>query len=466
MADLSSDFSAAGRILAAEPRGGRRIGAVDQAPRTLLEQLVRGSQRTIDEHVELFAATADKHHESAPLSSRQLSRWMTGTVRKARASRRRVAELCWGYPFDVLMGSPDPTPARSTRRTGDALVEDPTAPPRSSGWRGSGAGVGITGGFPLRIEPSRDTDGIDHLAAVLDGQRPVEPHVIDHLRTILVETRHLDDRLGSGDLVEPVNSQLRLVANLIRNARDEDLGQSLWTMAAELSQFLAWLLLDLAQYDRADACYRQGLRAAREAGDADLFSYLLGWLSFVAMYRGEPADALALATSARSRGERSACQALRAWLAAIEARSHAGVGNADASHRALDEAHAEIGRRGGAENPSWLYHFDDVALLGYRGTSLVMLNQSDDGAAAIEQTLSQLDPSFVRARAIYDSLLMSASLTLGNIDAACAYGVSALETAVATGSRRGVLTVRSLRRQLPESHQAAVEYLDERLMLA
>jgi hypothetical protein len=192
------------------------------------------------------------------------------------------------------------------------------------------------------------------------SMRVAELHVVHHLRQVLVETRHLDGLLGPGDLVDPVNSQLRLVGSLLRNAGDDEVRRALWTLTAELSQFLAWLLLDLAQYDHADTCYRRGLRAAHEARDVDLASYLLGWLSFVAIYRNLPDDALAFATAARNEGQASACQALRAWLVAIEARTLAATGN-EACLAGLDVAYNEISQPEREANPSWLYHFDDGA---------------------------------------------------------------------------------------------------------
>src|SRR5690349_14807378 len=67
--------------------------SVDQAPpRTLLEQLVRESRRTIDENCAAFGRTAARHREDATLSPRQLWRWMAGSVDSARPVAQRVAE--------------------------------------------------------------------------------------------------------------------------------------------------------------------------------------------------------------------------------------------------------------------------------------------------------------------------------------------------------------------------------------
>jgi tetratricopeptide (TPR) repeat protein len=426
---------------------------VDEPPRTRLEQIVQGSKRTAEEHTKDFEKTARRHDEkSASLSLRHFRRWMEGGVKKARQPNMRVAEMHWGEPFEVLVGPP------STAAPARPEVELPATQAADR--------IILPSGLLDHAELDRNPERVEQLTAVLLGQRQVEHGVVRHLAGILAETRHLDDLLGAGDLVDPVNSQRRLVVSLLGTARDESVRRALWILAAELSQFLAWLLLDLAQYDKAESCYRNGLRAAKEADDADLSSYMLGWLSFVACYQGQPEQAVGLARMARAHGAKSKSGTHRAWLAAIEGRAQAFAQHPDAALQALDEAEDEIGASPAAENPSWLYHFGSVALAGYRGTSLVLMGHSEAGITTIEETLPQLAPSFVRARAIYDTLLMGAALELGDDAGARRYGTRALETATATSSRRAVQAVREIRRRVPAGAvHADWQGLDEQLML-
>ncbi|WP_157631292.1 tetratricopeptide repeat protein [Catelliglobosispora koreensis] len=75
-------------------------------PRTLLEQLVRHSRRTIGETCAAFERTAREHHERVTLSPRHLSRWMAGEIETARPVAQRVASLHWGFDFERLIGPP------------------------------------------------------------------------------------------------------------------------------------------------------------------------------------------------------------------------------------------------------------------------------------------------------------------------------------------------------------------------
>lgn len=81
--------------------------AVDRPPpRTLLEQLIRCSKRTIEENCAAFEKTARNNGEDATLSPRTIQRWMAGEVAMARPVMQRVVELHWGYEFEALVGSP------------------------------------------------------------------------------------------------------------------------------------------------------------------------------------------------------------------------------------------------------------------------------------------------------------------------------------------------------------------------
>src|SRR4051812_45469892 len=75
--------------------------------RTLLEQLIHDSDRTVEEHCADFLQLASKMGErSASVSVRQLGRWMAGEVVNARPASRRVAKELWGHDFKRLLQSP------------------------------------------------------------------------------------------------------------------------------------------------------------------------------------------------------------------------------------------------------------------------------------------------------------------------------------------------------------------------
>ena len=86
-----------------------------------------------------------------------------------------------------------------------------------------------------------------------------------------------------------------------------------------------------------------------------------------------------------------------AWLAALEARAQAGLGDAAASLAALRRADRAIER---AEPEGGRFandFFDRPRLAGFRGTSHLLLGQPKAAQAALADVLALRDPADVRA---------------------------------------------------------------------
>ncbi|MET8801074.1 hypothetical protein ABZV91_32505 [Nocardia sp. NPDC004568] len=89
------------------------------APRTVLEQLIRTSDKSVPEWCTHYNEIAVELKENATLSERQLRRWMAGGVPYPRSSSQRVAGRVWKLPFRVLVSPPESVdtlePVASTR---------------------------------------------------------------------------------------------------------------------------------------------------------------------------------------------------------------------------------------------------------------------------------------------------------------------------------------------------------------
>ncbi|WP_239335308.1 hypothetical protein [Frankia sp. CiP3] len=432
---------------------------------------------TVDRAVaNLHQLTADLGLKPTGLTRRSWLDWETGNGMR-RDYQDVVCRLFDTGPVQLGLAS-DYTP-----RPRPPLVDRPSVPdPEASmatleaesgqvrPWISEGAQY-VEGGLIQSLAAGESTISLDpevntRLSVIFRGTRRVDAEAVAHLRRILSEARRLDDLLGSRDLIDPVAAQLRLACGLLPEATGRSVSASLCSLISEMSQFLAWLWLDLGNGDRARSLYRQALRSAEYAGDDALASYMLGWLSFSATCGGNPREAVTMAKAAQACAGSAAVAPLRGWLAAIQGRAFAYAGQAGPSLRALERAEREMTSQVDEDSP-W-YFFGDAALRGYRGTCLVMLGQKE-GRADIEQTLRDLDPAFVRTRTIYSSLLGKASADEGDVDRACEHGLDALRVAVDTASVRGVDAVRQLRKHpvLVRSEDSdAVLRLDEQLFLA
>ena len=132
------------------------------------------------------------------------------------------------------------------------------------------------------------------------------------------------------------------------------------------------------------------------------------------------------------------------------------------SMAALSAAEAVLAG-GGADEPAWMYRFDDVRLTAVRGDCLLRLDQPAHAEEAFQQALTGGSPGGGRFQVELLTGLATAAARQGRVDEACGLGMQSLDLAAA-GSEVGVARVRQLRRELDRWHdKAEVVALDGRL---
>jgi hypothetical protein len=218
----------------------------------------------------------------------------------------------------------------------------------------------------------------------------------------------------------------------------------------------------------ATACFRAGLRAAREADDRALGAYLVGSMACRLPSRQAPALTLRL-IGARTFGfgRNDASRATGAWLACKEADAWAQLGSEDECLRALDRAD-EIVERMDAECPERRPRFSNVDrnwLAGERGASLARLGQVDEARAILCPVLASLGPTSERDRLWLLTALAGAHAEADEPEEACRLARSALLGAARMQLIPVIQIVGSIRDRL-ERHRGsrAVQELDEQLM--
>jgi hypothetical protein len=115
-----------------------------------------------------------------------------------------------------------------------------------------------------------------------------------------------------------------------------------------------------------------------------------------------------------------------AWLAALEARAHAGLGDASASLAALGRADHAIERAEPAGGRFANDFFDQPRLAGLRGTSHLLLGQPKAAQAALADVLTLRDPADVKGRSLARLDLAQAHVQDQAVDEACAAIAGAL----------------------------------------
>jgi hypothetical protein len=163
--------------------------------------------------------------------------------------------------------------------------------------------------------------------------------------------------------------------------------QRLAVVAGHLAGLAGSLAFDLRDEAKARAYFTVAVQAADDADSPDLAAWALATRSLIPTYTGDPAAALRLLQEAQDRAHGHVSPSRLAWLAALEARAHAGLGDAAASRKSLGRADRAIER---AEPEGGRFandFFDRPRLAGFRGTSHLLLGQPKAAQVAVALAL-------------------------------------------------------------------------------
>jgi hypothetical protein len=158
--------------------------------------------------------------------------------------------------------------------------------------------------------------------------------------------------------------------------------------------------------------------------------------------------------------------AVQAWLAALEARAHAGLGDAPAFRKAQDLANNAVDRTQPDERRHGMdFRHKRLDVTYYEGTSLVTLRQPDAAQPVLDAALAAQDPGHLKARSIVQLAVATTYTQQREVDQACAVASRALD--LPADQRIGPITQRAqdlLRELAPWRGRPAVEDLRERVV--
>jgi hypothetical protein len=132
-------------------------------------------------------------------------------------------------------------------------------------------------------------------------------------------------------LARPVLEHFRDVTRLLEGPLPVARRQRLAVVAGHLAGLAGSLAFDLRDEGKALAYSKVAVQAAADAGSPDLAAWALATRSLIPTHNGDPAAALKLLLEAQDRARGHVSQSRVAWLAALEARAQAGVGDTTAS---------------------------------------------------------------------------------------------------------------------------------------
>jgi hypothetical protein len=310
--------------------------------------------------------------------------------------------------------------------------------------------------IPLIPEADTTADVVSDLTQLLNA--PTSEGPISRLEQA-AERMGKYPELGPLDLWNATQEDLRFARNLLTNRLSLRTHEKVLRAVAILAGTSAHLLMDMADHIEADRHMELSIKAGHELDDQDVYAWCLG---MAAVQNGVHLDwVTAAARLGKARQLRLEPGRRTAWLAAQEARAHAGLGDESEAMHMLERARYELEQ---ANEPTAMDFFDQARLDGVTGTVHLMLNRLGDASNTINEAIKKRRSDDVKGIAFLMLDDAECHVRKGDPEAA---GQQVL--AAARRARRQLVApirtrMRQLRRQMsPWADTVAVRQLDAEL---
>jgi len=256
----------------------------------------------------------------------------------------------------------------------------------------------------------------------------VSNDMLDAMEAGTLDLHRVHAKVPPAEMRPHVHEHHRAVTSLLQRSQPIRQRRRLCSIAGHLAGLRAWLTFDLGDRRGARAWYDLALQPATEAENDALCGWLLGAWSLLPSYSGQPADALVLVRRGQHHASRSVDATAQAWLGALEARAHAGLGDAQAFRHAQEAANAAVDqtrpeqRRHGMD-----FDGDRLDLTYYEGTSLVTLRRPEAAQPILGHSLDVQGQGHVKARSILRLALATTYVHQHEIEQACELAIVALD---------------------------------------
>ncbi|MEV0176265.1 helix-turn-helix transcriptional regulator [Streptomyces sp. NPDC050803] len=277
---------------------------------------------------------------------------------------------------------------------------------------------------------------------------PTGQPLLDAYRLLFDQYRRIGQMSPPRALLPALAEQTNALRALATRT-DSRTTQGLLVLAARFAEFTGWMAQEAGDEAAAARWTDHAVDIAHGAGDRRLASYALVRRALISYYRGEPADAVALAEGALSGRLPPRIRALAAQRAG---QGHALEGDYDACMRRLDQARVLFGRAA-AEEPEpnapvlgSAHLADPVSMV--TGWCLVDLGRPREAADILDAQCARLPAHALRNQARYGVRRALAHARAGEIEHACELTGHLLRHTACVGSETVATDLRRLARVL------------------
>jgi tetratricopeptide (TPR) repeat protein len=278
--------------------------------------------------------------------------------------------------------------------------------------------------------------------------------------------RTADLQAGGGHLYASVVRYLQ--ADMAPRLFGTDAGAdnpALFTAAAALTEMAGWMAHDAGRDASARRHFARALALVRVGGDLQLTAHVLGSMSHLASYLGEPEDAIALARKGKAVLRAApANPALEARMLALEARGVASKDPTDPAEcvRLLLCAERALEMAPASSTSPWVSHFDEGSLASEATRCLRQLGDLEQARRQAERIINLRPSHRTRSRALGQLALASVLIVQGEPDQACDIASDVLSATRSLGSYLVISRLLQLRQQLEpySGSTTTAEFLD------
>jgi hypothetical protein len=262
------------------------------------------------------------------------------------------------------------------------------------------------------------------LLAALRRPRYLDTRTLDDLQMLVTDFGRRSLSTPPAKLFNEVGPRLWQLIRLLDEPLRDSHRQRLYVITGDLAGVAAWLARDLRDYEGAQACFEAGMRAAQEAGDYELYAYLLAGLGHVATDLREGANIL---LGAEIAAQKVAGPSTYAWIAGVAAQKLAAVKDTATSRAMLQKAERATNQAEHEEQPRWVYHWDLSRFLRHQGRVELHLGQPQAAQAVLEDALAVLHLKLVKLRSAVMADLAVAHFQQRQVDEGCTWTHRAID---------------------------------------
>ena len=313
------------------------------------------------------------------------------------------------------------------------------------------AGVYSAAGL-LLPESSWWSDSLEHAAARAPRRSGrVTWNDVEAIREATTLFQRMDQQRGGGYGASAASAFLKdeVLPVLRYRTPSEQLRRDLFSAASELVYVLGWSAFDGNRHGRAQRYLQLSIKLAAEAGDRALAGHELRALAHQAMDLGHDRQAVELTAASMEQAFMSAGSRERALLGVVRARSLARVGDRHASAKALLRAEDDLAdAKDGDDEPGRVWFFGEASLAHETARTLQCTGDFQEAQRQFERSVRLRGTAFARTHAVTLGYLGELQAARGDIEAACATWMEALDAMDGIRSGRALNTVRTMRSEL------------------